>query len=53
MKLEFGSEPGSIDILAMFSSENERVSLGKNLKARGCPEADRWIHLPQRKKWIT
>jgi hypothetical protein len=25
----------------------------KNLKARGCPEADRWIHLPQRKKWIA
>ena len=24
-----------------------------NLKARGCPEADRWIHLPQRKKWIS
>jgi hypothetical protein len=24
-----------------------------NLKAKGCPEADRWIHLPQRKKWIT
>jgi hypothetical protein len=25
----------------------------KALKAKGCPEADRWIHLPQRKKWIT
>ena len=25
----------------------------QNLKARGCSEADRWIHLPQRKKWIT
>ena len=24
-----------------------------NLKAKGEPEADRWIHLPQRKKWIT
>jgi len=24
-----------------------------NLKAKGAPEADRWIHLPQRKKWIT
>jgi hypothetical protein len=24
-----------------------------NLKAKGCPEADRWIHLPQRKKWIS
>jgi hypothetical protein len=24
-----------------------------NLKAKGCPEADRWIHLPQRKKWIA
>jgi predicted dehydrogenase len=25
----------------------------RNLQARGCPEADRWIHLPQRKKWIA
>jgi dynein heavy chain len=33
--LEFGKEDGSVDILAMFSSEKERVSLGKNLKARG------------------
>ncbi len=24
-----------------------------NLKAKNCPEADRWIHLPQRQKWIT
>eukprot|EP00599_Poterioochromonas_sp_BG-1_P017876 CAMPEP_0173166600 /NCGR_PEP_ID=MMETSP1105-20130129/22117_1 /TAXON_ID=2985 /ORGANISM="Ochromonas sp., Strain BG-1" /LENGTH=3828 /DNA_ID=CAMNT_0014087887 /DNA_START=639 /DNA_END=12125 /DNA_ORIENTATION=- len=41
VKLEFGSEPGSIDILAMFSSENERVSLGKNLKARG--NVEEWL----------
>jgi predicted dehydrogenase len=25
----------------------------KNLKATGAPDADRWIHLPQRKKWIA
>jgi predicted dehydrogenase len=25
----------------------------RNLHARGCPEADRWIHLPQRKKWLA
>ncbi|MDO8542246.1 MAG: Gfo/Idh/MocA family oxidoreductase [Opitutaceae bacterium] len=24
-----------------------------NLKAKGCPAADRWIHLPQRKKWLV
>ena len=24
-----------------------------NLKAKGCPEADRWIHLAQRKKWLA
>jgi hypothetical protein len=24
-----------------------------NLKARGCPEADRFIHLPERKKWLA
>jgi dynein heavy chain len=41
VKLEFGAEPGSIDILAMFSSENERVSLGKNLKARG--NVEEWL----------
>ncbi len=31
--LEFGD--GSVDMLAMISSEKERVPLGKNLKARG------------------
>jgi len=35
VKLEFGDEPGSMDIHAMFSGEGERVALGKNLKARG------------------
>ncbi len=25
----------------------------QNLKAKGCPEADRWIHLPVRKKWLV
>ncbi len=24
-----------------------------NLKAKGVPEADRWIHLPQRKKGLA
>ncbi|EQC26205.1 hypothetical protein SDRG_15942 [Saprolegnia diclina VS20] len=33
VKLEFGD--GSVDMVAMLSSENERVPLGKNLKARG------------------
>ncbi|KAH8045613.1 dynein light chain binding protein [Aureococcus anophagefferens] len=32
VKLDFGSEPGSIDISGMFSGEGERVGLGKNLK---------------------
>ena len=35
VQLEFGKEPGSIDILAMISPEKERVELTKNLKARG------------------
>ena len=35
VKLEFGPEEGSIDIFSMYSSENEKVGLGKNLKARG------------------
>jgi dynein heavy chain len=35
VKLDFGPDPKSIDIFAMFSGENERVPLGKNLKARG------------------
>ena len=25
----------------------------ENLKAKGCPEADRFIHLPVRKKWLA
>ena len=24
-----------------------------NLKAKGCPDAERWVHLPQRKKWLA
>jgi predicted dehydrogenase len=24
-----------------------------SLKAKGCAEADRWVHLPQRKKWLA
>ncbi|TMW63012.1 hypothetical protein Poli38472_005630 [Pythium oligandrum] len=35
VKLDFGDLPGSVDMLAMISAENERVPLGKNLKARG------------------
>lgn len=35
VKLDFGDVPGSVDMIAMMSSENERVPLGKNLKARG------------------
>ena len=41
IKLEFGSEEGSVDLLAMFSAENERVGLGKNLKARG--NVEEWL----------
>jgi dynein heavy chain len=41
VKLEFGSEEGSVDLLAMFSGENERVGLGKNLKARG--NVEEWL----------
>ncbi|KAJ1441552.1 dynein heavy chain, N-terminal region 2-domain-containing protein, partial [Ochromonadaceae sp. CCMP2298] len=47
VKLEFGSEPGSIDLLAMFSGENERVSLGKNLKARG--NVEEWLTAVEKK----
>ena len=36
--LDFGNVPGSVDMIAMISSENERVPLGKNLKARGSVE---------------
>ena len=35
VKLDFGDDPSSVDIHAMFSGEGERVALGKNLKARG------------------
>ncbi|GBG25533.1 Dynein heavy chain 6, axonemal [Hondaea fermentalgiana] len=33
--LDFGDQPKSIDIKAMVSPEDERIELGKNLKARG------------------
>jgi dynein heavy chain, axonemal len=36
--LDFGDEQGSIDVYAMISGEGERVSLGRNLKARGYVE---------------
>lgn len=39
--LDFGSDPRSIDILAMCSAEGERVALPKNLKARGGVE--QWL----------
>ncbi|XXQ39846.1 AAA+ ATPase domain-containing protein [Plasmodiophora brassicae] len=38
VSLDFGKDPKSTDILAMNSSEGERVPLGKNLKARGSVE---------------
>jgi dynein heavy chain len=47
VKLEFGPEAGSIDLLAMFSGENERVSLGKNLKARG--NVEEWLTAVEKK----
>lgn len=34
-KLDFGEDPESTDIFAMYSPEKERVDLGKHLKARG------------------
>lgn len=41
VSLEFGSALRSIDIHAMVGVENERVPLGRNLKARGNVEA--WL----------
>jgi dynein heavy chain len=43
VRLDFGTEPGSIDILAMNSGEGEKVGLGKNLKARG--NVEDWMTL--------
>lgn len=40
-RLDFGDDPKSIDIYAMISGEGERVSLGKNLKARG--NVEKWL----------
>lgn len=40
-RLDFGDDPKSIDIFAMISGEGERVSLGKNLKARG--NVEKWL----------
>jgi hypothetical protein len=39
--LDFGEDPKSIDIYGMVSGEGERVSLGKNLKARG--NVENWL----------
>ncbi|XP_073391166.1 uncharacterized protein [Physcomitrium patens] len=39
--LDFGEDPKSIDIFAMISSEGERITLGKNLKARG--NVENWL----------
>ena len=39
--LDFGPDPKSIDIFSMFSREGEKVSLGKNLKARG--NVENWL----------
>ena len=41
IKLEFGAEEGSIDVLAMFSGEGEKVEFGRNLKARG--NVEEWL----------
>lgn len=41
VRLEFGPDEGSIDILAMLSAENERVALGRSLFARGNVES--WL----------
>ncbi|OWZ18279.1 Dynein heavy chain [Phytophthora megakarya] len=35
VKLDFGDVPGSVGMIAMYSSENEKVPLGKSLKAPG------------------
>ncbi|EFJ52606.1 dynein heavy chain 7 [Volvox carteri f. nagariensis] len=40
-RLDFGDDPKSIDIHAMISGEGERVSLGKNTKARG--NVEKWL----------
>eukprot|EP01041_Mallomonas_annulata_P001585 gene1585-3062_t len=47
VKLEFGAEEGSIDILSMFSGENEKVGLGRNLKARG--NVEEWLTAVERR----
>ena len=47
IKLEFGAEEGSVDLLAMISGENERVPLGKNLKARG--NVEEWLNAVEKR----
>ncbi|KAA0150075.1 hypothetical protein FNF29_05515 [Cafeteria roenbergensis] len=41
VRLDFGEEEGSTDILAMKSPEGEVVELGRNLKARG--QVESWL----------
>ncbi|RYY36796.1 hypothetical protein EON62_01520, partial [archaeon] len=45
VRLEFGKEAGSVDILAMTSPEGERVALPKNLNARG--NVEHWLRSVQ------
>ena len=47
IKLEFGAEEGSIDILSMFSGEGEKVGFGRNLKARG--NVEEWLTAVEKK----
>ena len=49
--LEFGKEPGSVDILAMISPERERVELTKNLKARG--NVEDWLTEVQKAMMVS
>ncbi|MCX6996644.1 MAG: Gfo/Idh/MocA family oxidoreductase [Kiritimatiellaeota bacterium] len=46
------AEFGMTGIVALRAGRNIEWD-SPNLKAKGCPEADRWIHLPQRTKWLA
>ena len=46
------AEFGMTGIVALRTGKTiERDSA--NMKAKGCPEADQFIHLPARKKWLA
>ena len=52
VRLEFNGSAGSVlDIVAMISAEGERITLGRNLKARG--NVEEWLRLVEHRMRVV